>query len=111
MVRIIVFVLTAMIQLAAAAGGLLFLLLGMNGYSERQATPGLILYAALSLGSALGLGIASAFVVKRLLERKSFGSLAASVTSVLGFAIIGGIILVGSFFAAIAVAEVMRGMK
>jgi len=111
MVRIIVFVLTAVFQLAAAAAGLLLLLLGMNGYSERQATPGLILYVALGLGSALGLGIASAFAVKRLVERRSFGGLAASATSVLGFAVLGGLILVVSFFAAIALAEVMRGMK
>jgi hypothetical protein len=111
MVRIIVFILTAVIQLAAGAAGLLLLLLGMNGYSERQAAPGLILYVALGLGSALGLGIASAFVVKRLVERKAFSGLAASVTSVAGFAVLGGLILIVSFFAAIALAEVMRGMR
>ena len=109
--RIIVFILTALIQLAAATAGFLLLLLGMNGYSERQATPGLILYIALGLGSALGLGLASAFVMKHLVERRSFGSLAASATAVLGFSILGGLILVVSFFAAILVAEVMRGMK
>lgn len=111
MVRIIVFILTAVIQLAASAAGLLLLLLGMNGYSERQATPGLILYVALGIGSALGLGIASTFVVKRLVERRAFGSLVASATSIIGLAVLGGLILVVSFFAAIALAEIMRGMK
>jgi hypothetical protein len=111
MMRIIVSVLTAVIQLAAAAAGLLLLLLGMNGYSERQATPGLILYVALGLGSALGLGLASAFAAKRLVERGSLGRLAASATAVLGFSALGGLILVASFFAAIVLAEIMRGMK
>ena len=109
--RIIAFILTTMIQLAAAAAGLLLLLLGMNGYSERQATPGLIVYAVLGLGSAPGLGIGSALMVKRLVERRAFGGLAASATSVIGFAVLGGFILVVSFFTAIALAEVMRGMK
>ena len=111
MVRIIVFILTVMIQLGAAAAGLLLLLLGMNGYSESQATPGLLLFVVLGLGSALSLGTASAFAVKRLVERRSFGGVTASAISVVGFAVIGGLILVASFFAAIALAEIMRGMK
>lgn len=111
MVRIIAFILTCLIQLAAAAAGFLLLLLGMNGYSERQASPGLILYLALGVGSALGLGFASAFAVKRLVVKRQFGGLAASATAVIGFSVLGGLILVVSFFAAIVVAEVMRGMR
>jgi hypothetical protein len=109
--RTIVFILTALIQLVAAGVGFLILLLAMNGYSENQATPGLILYLTLALGSALGLGLASSFLVKHLVERRSFGGYAASTASVIGFSILGGLILVVSFFAAIALAEVMREMK
>ena len=109
--RIIVFILTAVIQLAAAAAGFLLLLLGMNGYSEDQATPSLILYIALSIVSALGLGVGSAFAAKLLVERKSFGSLWAAATAVLGSSILGGLILVVGFFAAIVLAEIVRGMK
>jgi hypothetical protein len=110
-VRIAVFILTSLIQLTAAVAGFLLLLLGMNGYSERQANPGLALYIALALGSALGLGLASAFVSKRLVERRSFGGMAASITAVAGFAVLGGLILIAVFFAAIALAEIMRGTK
>lgn len=109
--RIIVFILTGAIQLAFAAAGFFLLLLGMNGYSEQQATPSLILYIVLGTGSALVLGVVSAWAAKRLVERKSFGGLAASATAVVSFSIIGAVILFASFFAAIAVAEVMRGMK
>lgn len=111
MMRVIVFILTALIQLAVATAGFFLLLLGMNGYSEAQATPSLILYIALGAGSALMLGIVSALVAKHLVERRSFGGLAASVTAVVSFSVIGALILFASFFAAIALAEIMRGMK
>ena len=111
MMRIILFTLTALIQLAAAAAGFLLLLLGMNGYNERDALPGLYLYAALGLGSALGLGLASAFAARWLVNKRSFGGWGASATAVFGFAVLGGVILVVSFFAAIALAEVMRGTR
>jgi hypothetical protein len=111
MMRIVIFILTAVIQLAAAAVGFLLLLLGMNGYSERQATPSLILYIALGLGSAAGLGVASAFAAKYLAEKRAFGGVAASAIPVIGFSILGGLILVVSFFAAIVLAEIVRGMR
>jgi len=109
--RIIVFFITVVIQLAAAAFMFLILLLGMNGYSERQATPSLIFYIALSVMSALGLGGASAFAAKRLAERTSLGGLGASAISVICSAIIGAVILIAGFFAALVLAEIVRGMK
>lgn len=111
MMRIIVFTLTAVIQLAATAAGFVILLLSMNGYNERDATPGIYLYIALGLVSALGLGLGSAFAARRLVERKSYGRLAAAATSVLGFSVLGGLILVFSFIAAIVLAEVVRGRR
>jgi hypothetical protein len=107
--RIIVFIVMAVIQLAASAAGFLFLLLAMNGFSERQATPGIILYLAVGLGSALGLGVASAFAAKRLVERKSLGGLAASAIAVISFSVLGALILVATSVVAIVLAEVMRG--
>ncbi|HYP01533.1 MAG TPA: hypothetical protein VER76_15190 [Pyrinomonadaceae bacterium] len=87
------------------------MLLGMNGYSGDQAKPSLILDIVLAVGSALGLGVVSAYAAKRMVERSSFGRLGASATAVVSFSIIGALILVVGFFAAIALAEVMRGMK
>ena len=111
MMRIIAFTLSAVLQLAAAAAGGLLLLLGMNGYSERDAAPGLYLYASLGLVSALGLGLASAFASRWLVERRSFGRMGAVATAVLGFSALGGLILILSFFAAIVLAESVRGMR
>lgn len=109
--RIIAFILTAVIQLAIAAAGGLVLLLGMNGYSGRDAEPGLYLYAALGLVSALGLGLASAYASRWLVERRSFGGAGAAATAVLCSAALGGLIVAVSFFAAIVVAEIMRGSR
>jgi hypothetical protein len=109
--RIIIFIITAAIQLACAAAGLLFLLLAMNGYSERQATPSLIFYIAVGLGSATGLGVASGFMAKRLVERRSMSGLAAAAIAVVGVSIIGVLILIAASVAAVLLAEVMRGMK
>lgn len=105
---IIVFISTAVIQLTAAAIGLFLLLLGLNGYSERQAMPGLILYIALSLTSASALGAASPFAAKRLAQRTSLGRFGSSAIVVVAFSIIGVIVLFVGFVASIALAEVMR---
>lgn len=109
--RIIAFALTAVIQLSAAAAGFLLLLLGMNGYNERDAAPGLYLYIALGLGSALAAGLVSGFSARWLVEKRSLGRAAAAATAVLGSSVLGGLILVFSFFAAIALAEVARGSR
>lgn len=109
--RVIVFALAAVIQLAAAAVGFVILLISMNGYNERDATPGIYLYIFLGVVSALALGILSAFVAGRLVERGSFGGLAASAAAVLGSGVVGGIIVGVSFFAAIILAEAVRGSR
>jgi len=109
--RIIVFILTAVIQMAAAAAGFIILLLSMNGFNERDATPGIYLYIFLSFVSALGLGLGGGFVARHLVQKRSYGKVTASAISVLGFSVLGGLILIGSFFAAIVLAEIIRGTR
>lgn len=111
LMRVMTFIITAVIQIAAAAAGFLLLLLGLNGYSERQATPSLIFYILLSLGEAVGLGIVSALVAKRLVERKSLHPLAASAIAVTAFSILGVLSLFVLFFVALMLAEFVRGMR
>jgi len=110
-VRIIVFIVTALIQAALALVGHLILLLAFNGYSEKQATPGLAFFFLLSAVSALGLGGASAFAAKRMVEKRSFGKFAAAATAIGGFAAIGVVILIAGFFVVLILAEVMRTWK
>ena len=104
----LVLILTVVFQLTAAAIGLFLLLVGLNGYSERQATPSLILYVVLSLASAFALGAASPFAAKRLAKRTSLGSFGSSAIIVVGFSFIGVIVLSVGFVASFALAEVLR---
>jgi hypothetical protein len=108
---ILVLILTVVFQLTAAVIGLFLLLLGLNGYSERQATPSLVLYIVLSLTSALALGAASPYAAKRLAKRTSLGSFGSSAIVVVAFSFIGMIVLFVGFFASFALAEILRASR
>jgi hypothetical protein len=47
--KVIVFILTTAIQLLAAALAFFMLLIGLNGFSEKDATPSLIMFIVLAL--------------------------------------------------------------
>jgi hypothetical protein len=109
--RIIVFALNAVIQLAAAAAGFFMLLLGLNGFTERQANPGLLAYIILSAGSAVGLGFASALASKWLVQKRSMGALGASAVVVPILAAFGVLVLAAIFIIAVIIASAMRGSR
>jgi uncharacterized protein YqgC (DUF456 family) len=108
--KIIVFTLTAVTQIAVGAFAFLILLVGLNGFHEDDATPSLIMYIVLTLASAIGLGLASVYATKRL-SAASVGNFGAAAIAVLGFAFVGGIILIIGWFAALFLAEIMRQWK
>ena len=106
--KIVVFIINASIQLAAAALGFFMLLLGLNGFSGKQAEPGIYLYIILSVGSAIGLGVASAFTANRLGAKPTLGKIGASIISVAAFAVIGIVVLTVVFFASVFLVDVLR---
>lgn len=109
--KIIAFILSAALQLAAAAAGFLFLLLALNGYSESQATPGLMFYIVAIIASAVALGFASASIANRLVQKRSFSKPGATALAVVGVAIAGWLVLVLVGILAVVIAEVVRGMR
>lgn len=109
--KILVFILTALIQLTAASVGLFLLLVGMNGYSEQQAMPSLVFYAALSLATALVLAAGSPFAAKRLAAKPSIGKFGASAIAITSSSILGVAMVVVLFFLSFLLAEILRGMK
>ncbi len=109
--RINVFIITALIQLAVAVPGFLGLLLGLNRFSEQDATVSLIFYIALAFLSALGLGAASSYTAKGLAEKPALGKIGASAIAIIGFAIVGVIILFVGLIAAVFLAEGIRTWK
>lgn len=106
-----VFFVTAFIQLVVAVPGFLGLLLGLNGFSEDQAMRSLVFYIALALLSAFGLGAASAYTATRLTKKLSLGKFMASTIAIIGFAIIGVVILFVGLIAAVFLAEAIRIWK
>lgn len=109
--RIIVFSMTAFIQLAAAAFGLFILLVGLNGYSERQATPALIAYLLVGLATVPGMGALGVMAARSLVERRGFGKAGASVGAIFGASVLGVVILVVGVIVAFVMAEVLRRMR
>jgi hypothetical protein len=108
--KVIVFILTAAIQLVVAALAFFMLLVGLNGFSEKDAAPSLIMYIVSALGSAVGLGLASVYATKRLLET-SLGGFGAAAVAVSSVAIVGGVILIVGWFAALFLAMIMHEWK
>ena len=109
--RIVVFLISAVVQLAAAAFGLFVLLIALNGYSERQATPSLIFYGIFCLLIVLVISAVGCLVAKSLLNRNWLGKVGASSVAVVSSSIVGVVLVGVAMFVALALAETLRGMK
>ena len=108
-VKILLYLVIAILQLAAAVFGFFILLLGLNGFTERQATASLIFFIALSLVTVLGDGVLRIWVARLLSRKLSVGAVAA--ISTIGVVVFGVVVLIVGLFAAFVLAEVVRGMS
>ena len=106
--RIILAVVSFIIQLAAGFLGLLILVLALNGFSERDATPGLVVYVVLCLCVALGSALLSVLVAKKLVGKKGLTDFGAGAISLIAFTMLGLLLIVINLFLAIGIAELMR---
>ena len=97
-----------LVQIAAALFVGFMLLIGLNGYSEQQATPGLLLYIILALASALGVGAASFWTIARLAEKTSLGNFGAAAIAFVIYIIVGVTVLIVTAFAAVILIEALR---
>jgi hypothetical protein len=100
---IITFVLLA----ASAVGWFFFLLLALNGFSERDANPAMIFFVVWSLICAIVLGAAS-FFLTRFLIGKSFNGILALVLSVVAAVGIGFVVDFGGLLASTVIASEVR---
>ncbi|HEV2864261.1 MAG TPA: hypothetical protein VGX48_24905 [Pyrinomonadaceae bacterium] len=109
--RIIVFIVVAAVQLVAAACVFLFLLLGLNGFSEREANPGLAFYIVLAVASSVGLGVAGSMFTKWLTSRRGLGGLGAAAIAVVSSSTVGLVVLGVGFLGAVILASIMHGSR
>jgi hypothetical protein len=109
--KIIVFLIAAIAQIGASVFGFFILLLGLNGFSEREATPSLIFYIVLSLATIVGDGLIGVVLARRLANRTKFGIGGASVIATIAVVILGVVILIAGLFVAFVLASVVHSMK
>jgi len=100
-------IVTFILLLASAVGWFFFLLLALNGFSERDTTPSLVFFAVWTLLAAVVLGAGSFFLTKFLIAR-SFNAILALILSVTAAVGIGFIADFGGLIASTIVASEMR---
>lgn len=106
--KILAFIITALANIGIGVVFLFFLLIALNGYSERQANPGLILFIVWVLLFSLITAISSFLTTGWMEKKKSFSPMVAALGSILTFVAIGvGINFIG-IFAAIILIEALR---
>jgi hypothetical protein len=106
--QILNFLMTAAVDIAIGVVLGFFLLLALNGYSEDQAMPGLILYVVWVLLFSLAAAALSVLTAKYLIGKKSFGALAACAIAAPIFIVIGGVVNFAGLFAAVILSEALR---
>ena len=109
--RISVFILTTVLELAATAFGFFVLLLGLNGYSERQATPSLIFYIVFCLAGSLVLGLLGTIAAKTIDNKGWVGKPGAAIISIVLTSIIGVVLVVVAVFLGFVLAEFLRATR
>jgi hypothetical protein len=106
--RVTVFLVTAILDLAVAICGFFILLIGLNGFSERQATPTLIFYVIFCLTSLIILSYLGTLVAKAFVEKGWMNRVWAAVVSILSTSIVSGLLVIVAVFAGFALAEFLR---
>jgi hypothetical protein len=107
MMKVVIFLVTALGNIGIGIILFFFLLLSLNGYSEKQAEAGLILFIiwVLFFSAAAVCAVLSASF---LTIKKSLNWIAASLVSILIFVVIGAILNFVGTVAAIVLTEALR---
>ena len=105
--KIIAGVLTLLIDIAAAVIALFMMLIAMNGYSESDATPGLIVFLVLAVGTSVLMAVL-AFLLSGRFIKKEMSALLAALIAVPITSIAGILVIVVSCFIGVGVAEYVR---
>jgi hypothetical protein len=106
--QILNFLITALVCIGIGFVLFFFLIIGLNGYSEQQATPGLILYIVWALFFSLAAAVLSVLTAKYLINKKSFSAIAAVAIAAPIFIIVGGVANFLGIFAAVFLIEGLR---
>ncbi|HLM00486.1 MAG TPA: hypothetical protein VK400_05490 [Pyrinomonadaceae bacterium] len=106
--KIATFLITALAN--AAIGFVLFfvLIMSLNGFSEEQAKPGLLLFIVWGLLSAIITGVSGILLANYLATKKAMNKVGAAAIASAVSVLAGGVSGVVGFFAAIILVSAMR---
>ena len=105
--KIVTFLITFLINVAAGIVMLFGMLLALNGFNESDGIYGLITYVLLAVLITLAASSLAAYVVHLLVKRQYHSAVAASIAIVL-FSVPGVVLIVVCTFVGILIAEFVR---
>ncbi len=105
--KIITFLVIGGVNLAVSVFLLFFLMLGLNGFSERDANYAFLFFIIGALVVAVLAGILG-IVLLNFLINKNFRSISASIIAILIFSILGTVINIALCFGGVIIAEIVR---
>ena len=106
--KVEIFLATALGNIGIGIMLFFILLLSLNGYSGKQAEPGLILFIIWVLLFSAAAAVCAVLSANFLTTKKSLNWIAASLISVLIFVVAGAILNFGGTIVAIVLTEALR---
>ena len=108
MLKAATFLITTLINIGVGAALFFILIISLNGFTEDQSAPGLILFIVWALLCSLAAGIFGFLSAKFLTEKKSYNAWLAALSAIAVFVIIGTI---ANFFGVIVVVFLTSAMR
>ena len=105
--KIIAFLITLILNIAIGIAVFFILLLAMNGYSESDATYGIVTYIVLGLVVSLLMSFAAAMLVN-ILQKRKFSGAVSSLLAIVVFTGVGAVLKGVWALVGIGVAELVR---
>jgi hypothetical protein len=100
-------IITFVLLIASAIGWFFFLMLALNGFSERDANPAMIFFAVWTILAAIALAAGSFFLTK-LLIAKSFNAILAVILSIIAAIAVGFVVDFGGLIVSTLIASEVR---
>lgn len=98
---------TLLLTLVSVVIAFIFMLVVMNGFSERDANWGIAVYVLMVFGVALFTTVSAAMIAGRLLRREMHAGLAALLAIII-CSFVGAGLVAASGFAGVIVADIVR---
>lgn len=106
--KIATFLITALANACIGLFMFFALIMSLNGFSESQAMPGLVLFIIWSVIFTIITGVLGILLANYLATKQSMNKFVAALVSILAFILVGGVISVVGFFAAVFLVSAMR---